>query len=69
MTTLYRFTVLADFPDGTDALVAEKEIAAAVDSYLKDRRMNHVTTLASTTPGVTVLDVMASVGAIGSHTV
>lgn len=61
--------MLADFPDGTDPLVAEKEIAAAVDSYLKERRMNHVTTLASTTPGVSVLDVLASVGAVGSHSV
>lgn len=69
MTTLYRFTVLADFPDGTDPLVAEKEIAAAVDSYLKERGSNHVTTLATTTLGMSVLDVLASVGAVGSHTV
>ncbi|MGA7781161.1 MAG: hypothetical protein WCA85_26110 [Paraburkholderia sp.] len=62
MTTLHQFTVLADFPDDIDEIEAEREIAKAIDQYLASRGMNHATTLVSRTPGMTVVDLMASVG-------
>jgi hypothetical protein len=62
MTTLHEFRVLADFPEGMDEIEAEREIAKAIDGYLAAKGMNHATTLVSRTPGMTVVDLMASVG-------
>jgi hypothetical protein len=62
VTTLHEFRVLADFPDGIDENEAEREIAHAINQYFASKGMNHATTLVSRTPGMTVVDLMASVG-------
>lgn len=61
MTTLHQFSVLVDFPDGMDAIAAETAIANAIDVYCKERGMTHATTLLTTTPGMTVVDLLSSV--------
>lgn len=66
MTTVHAFQVLVDFPDGTDITEAETMIANAVDLYCKDRGMTHAVSLLSRTRGMTVTDVLASIGKVAS---